>query len=100
MWGRPATQRCVQARFQLPSRQGRHSRETHSLGRSDRLMNSDQPARRRFVAAAAAAAALLGALTLLTACGSSSRNQAASTEDLQQTALAYARCMRDNGVPD
>lgn len=63
-------------------------------------MNSDHPARRRFVTAAAAAAALLGTLTLLTACGSSSGNEAASAEDPQQAALAYARCMRDNGVPD
>jgi len=63
-------------------------------------MNSDQPARRRFVTAAAAAAALLGALTLLTACGSSSTNQAASAEGPEQAALAYARCMRDNGVPN
>jgi hypothetical protein len=50
--------------------------------------------------AAAAAAALLGALTLLTACGSSSRDKAATAADPQQAALAFAQCMRDNGVPD
>jgi len=50
---------------------------------------------------AAVAAALLGALTLLVAaCGSSSRDKAASAADPQQAALAFARCMRDNGVPD
>lgn len=64
-------------------------------------MNSDpRTRRRRFMTAAAAAAALLGALTLLTACGSSSRDKRASAADPQQAALAYARCMRDNGVPD
>ncbi len=62
-------------------------------------MNSDSrvPWWRRCVIAATAAM-LLGVVTLLTACGSSSKDKAGSAADPQQTALAYARCMRDNGV--
>jgi hypothetical protein len=52
----------------------------------------------RFVTAAAAAA-LLGILALLTACGSSSSDKTASAADPQQAALAFAQCMRNNGVP-
>jgi hypothetical protein len=56
--------------------------------------------RRRFATAAVAAAALLGILVLVTACGSSSSNQTTPAAGPQQAALAYAQCMRDNGVPD
>jgi hypothetical protein len=56
--------------------------------------------RRRFLTAAAAAGALLGALTLVAACGSSSRSETASTTDPQQALIKFAQCMRDNGVPD
>lgn len=53
----------------------------------------------RLVITAVRAAALLGVLVLVTACGSSSRDETASAADPQQ-ALAFARCMRANGVPD
>jgi hypothetical protein len=50
--------------------------------------------------AAFAAAPIVAALILVaTACGSSSSNEAASPGDRDQ-AIAYARCMRDNGVAD
>ncbi len=54
---------------------------------------------RRFVTAAAAAAALLGALTLLTACGSSSNDKTTPASG-QERARKFAQCVRDNGVPD
>ncbi len=63
-------------------------------------MTSHPRARRRRFVSAAAAAALLGILALLTACGSSSGDKAASAADPQQAALAFAQCMRNNGVPD
>jgi hypothetical protein len=59
--------------------------------------------RRRFVTAPAATAALLGALTLLTACGSSSSGgtaPAAGQAPASDQARKYAQCIRDNGVPD
>jgi len=64
-------------------------------------MNTHPPAwRRRFMIAAA----LLGALTLLTACGSSSSNggtaPAAGKTRAADQARRYAQCIRDNGVPD
>jgi hypothetical protein len=46
-----------------------------------------------------AAAATLAAALVLAACGSSSSNEAASSGE-QEQALAFARCMRENGVPD
>jgi hypothetical protein len=55
--------------------------------------------RRRLVITAVRAAALLGVLVLVAACGSSSSEEPAPAADRQQ-ALAFARCMRDNGVPD
>ncbi len=64
-------------------------------------MNSDPRARQRRFATAAAAAAALAALTLLVAaCGSSSGNGTTAGTDSQQAALAYAQCMRANGLPD
>jgi hypothetical protein len=67
-------------------------------------MNTHPRARRRlFVSAAVAAAAVLGALALVTAYGSSSSDEtapAASPAANQDQALAFARCMRENGVPD
>jgi hypothetical protein len=51
------------------------------------------------VTTAVAAAAVLGALALVTACGSSSSDEAAPAADRDQ-ALEFAQCMRDNGVPD
>jgi hypothetical protein len=59
--------------------------------------------RRRFVSAAVAAAALLGVLALVAACGSSSSDEtapAANPAANQDQALAFARCIRENGVPD
>ena len=57
-------------------------------------------ARRPRLLAAFAAAPIVAALILVaTACGSSSSNEAASPGDRDQ-AIAYARCMRDNGVAD
>lgn len=55
--------------------------------------------RRRLATSALAAAALLGVLALVTACGSSSSNEAASPGDRDQ-AIAFAQCMRENGVAD
>jgi hypothetical protein len=66
-------------------------------------MNSNPRARqRRYRIAAVAAAALLGGgVLLVSGCGSSSNNAATTTAGSQQTAaLAYAQCMRDNGVPN
>jgi len=57
------------------------------------------PRARRFATAGVAAAALLGALTLLTACGSSSTGKTAPTAK-QEQARKFAQCIRDNGVPD
>ena len=63
-------------------------------------MNTQSRAgRRRLALPAVAAAALLGLLALVTACGSSSSNEAASPGDRDQ-AIAYSKCMRDNGVND
>jgi hypothetical protein len=56
-------------------------------------MNTHPRARRRGFLTAA----LLGALTLLTACGSSSSGETAPAAD---QARRYAQCIRDNGVPD
>jgi hypothetical protein len=53
----------------------------------------------RFMPAGAAAAALLGALTLLTACGSSSNGDTAPAAGQEQP-RKFAQCIRDNGVPD
>jgi hypothetical protein len=62
-------------------------------------MTTDVRARRRLVRLAALAAAA-AALSLLTAgCGSSSSSDSASSADRGQ-AFAYAKCMRENGVPD
>ncbi len=62
-------------------------------------MNSDPRARQRRFATAAAAA--LAALTLLVAaCGSSSSDTTTPAADPQQAALAFAQCMRSNGLPD
>jgi hypothetical protein len=55
--------------------------------------------RRRVVSTAVAAAALLGALALVTACSSSPSDETAPAAD-QEQALAFAQCMRENGVPD
>jgi len=52
------------------------------------------------VIAAVAAVALLGILVVVTACGSSSSDKTAPAADPQQAALAYAQCIRDNGVPE
>jgi hypothetical protein len=63
-------------------------------------MNSHPRAgRRRLATAAVTAASLLGVLVLVTGCGSSSNTDTAASADRKQ-ALEYARCMRDNGVPD
>jgi hypothetical protein len=63
-------------------------------------MNMYRPARpRRFMIAAAAGAALLGVLVLVTACASSSSDETTPSAGREQ-ALAYAQCIRDNGVPD
>jgi hypothetical protein len=55
--------------------------------------------RRPRLLTALAAAPILAGVILVAACGSSSSNGAASSGDRDQ-ALAYARCMRKNGVPD
>jgi len=56
--------------------------------------------RRRVVTTAAAAAATVAAIALLVmACGSSSSNEPSSSADRGQ-ALAFAKCMRENGAPD
>jgi hypothetical protein len=62
-------------------------------------MNRHPRARRRFVTASATAAALAALSLLATACGSSSSNEPSSSADRGQ-ALAFAKCMRENGVPD
>ena len=62
-------------------------------------MNMYPRARRRLLTEAAAAAAFAAVTLLATACGSSSSNEAPSTAD-QGQALAFAQCMRQNGVPD
>ena len=66
------------------------------------MMNTNPRARRwRFVIAAAATAALLGgAVALVTALGSSSSSGTRPAADPRQAALAYAQCIRNNGVPD
>jgi hypothetical protein len=59
--------------------------------------------RRRVVIAAVAAAALLGALALAlvaTNRGSSPGAGPESAAEPQQAALAFAKCMRDNGLPN
>jgi hypothetical protein len=56
--------------------------------------------RRRCVTAAAAAATLAALVMLVAACGSSSGSGTTTAADPQRAALAYAQCMRDNGVPD
>jgi hypothetical protein len=65
-------------------------------------MNGNRRARpRRYGVAAVVAAALLGVVALLASgCGSSSSSNAATTaaDSQQKAALAYAQCMRDNGV--
>lgn len=52
----------------------------------------------QFVITTAAAAALAAAALLLTACGSSAHSGVATADGEQ--ALAFARCMRANGLPD
>src|SRR6266511_4464384 len=70
------------------------------LGRSDRPMTMHPRTRRPQLLTASAAAPLLAAVILVAAaCGSSSSNGAASSGDRDQ-AVAYAQCMRENGVPD
>jgi hypothetical protein len=62
-----------------------------------------RPRRRRVVIAAAVAATVVGVLALVAACGSSSSDEtapAANPAARQDQALAFARCMRENGVPD
>jgi hypothetical protein len=54
----------------------------------------------RLVPAAAAAAAFAAVTLLATACGSSSSNEVPSSSADQGQALAFAQCMRRNGVPD
>ncbi len=56
--------------------------------------------RRRLVTAAAAAATLAALMMLVAGCGSSSGSGTTTAADPQQAALAYAQCIRDNGVPD
>jgi hypothetical protein len=66
-------------------------------------MNRNPRARqRRYGIAAVLAAALLGGglVLLVSTRGSSSSNEPTPAADPQQAALAYAQCMRDNGVPD
>ena len=64
-------------------------------------MNAHPEARRRRFVTTLAAAATLAALTLLAAgCGSSPSADKASTTGPRERALAYAQCMRANGVPD
>jgi hypothetical protein len=58
-----------------------------------------RPRVRRFPTAAVAAVTLMGAVILLTACGSSSGDKTAPAAG-QEQALAFARCIRSNGVPD
>ena len=54
--------------------------------------------RPQLLTAAAAAPILAVVILVATACGSSSSNEAASSGD-QDQAIAYAQCMRENGVP-
>jgi hypothetical protein len=66
-------------------------------------MNTNPRARRRrFLIVAAVAAALLGGglVLLVSTRGSSSSNEPTTAADPQRAALAYARCIRDNGVRD
>jgi hypothetical protein len=66
-------------------------------------MNRNPRARwRRYGIAAVAAAALLGGAVVLLVSSRSSASSSGSTtvSDAQQAALAYARCMRDNGEPN
>jgi hypothetical protein len=57
-------------------------------------------ARRARISRASVAAATLAAVILVvTACGSRSSDPAASSADRDQ-ALAFAQCMRDNGLPN
>jgi hypothetical protein len=51
----------------------------------------------RFAIAAATFAAVA---LLVAACGSSAKDKTASAADPRWAALAFARCMRENGVPD
>jgi hypothetical protein len=53
----------------------------------------------RLLSTAAAAPIVAVLIVLVAACGSSSSNGAASSGDRDQ-AIAYAQCMRENGVPD
>jgi hypothetical protein len=55
--------------------------------------------RPRLVELAVAATVLLGAVTVITACGSSSNNDTAPAAG-QEKARRYAQCIRANGVPD
>ena len=64
---------------------------------------------RRYVGVAGATIALIAALGLLTACGSSSdgdegaaaaEQAAPAANDEERALLAFAECMRDNGVPN
>jgi hypothetical protein len=59
-----------------------------------------RPPRLRLVNAAGAAAIIVVLTLLVTACGSSSSNDAASSSADRGQALAFAQCMRENGVPD
>jgi hypothetical protein len=64
---------------------------------------TNPPVPRRRLVIAAGAAALLGVLAialLVSIRGSSPSNQPAPATDPQQAALAFAQCMRDNGLPD
>jgi hypothetical protein len=64
-------------------------------------MNTNPQARqRRFLIAAVAAAVLAAFALLVAACGSSPSAGTTTGADPQQAALAYAQCIRDNGVPD
>jgi hypothetical protein len=65
-------------------------------------MNKNLRARRgRYVFAAVVAAALVGgAFALVTTSGSSSSSGTRTVADPRQGALAYAQCIRENGVPD
>ena len=59
-------------------------------------MNTRPRKRRR--PSVTAAATLLSFLVVVAACGSSSRGSGGATD--RQQALAFAQCMRNNGVPD
>jgi hypothetical protein len=63
-------------------------------------MTTHPRTRRPQLLAVSAAAPIVAAVILVAAaCGSSSSNEAASSGDRDQ-GIAYAQCMRDNGVPD